>query len=623
MSFRYDINALRAVAVIGVLLFHFLPSFAPGGYAGVDVFFVISGFLMTSIIFRDTKTFSVLAFYMSRVSRIIPALLALCIVLMLLGWFFLDPLELEDLAYHAAGSALFVSNIIYWREADYFDTAAHEKWLLHTWSLSVEWQFYLLYPIIIIALLRFFSRRATALALAGLFLASMLLSFVLAYVDPVTAFYLLPTRIWEMLAGGMVFLFGRPVAERWKRPIIYTGLAMITASYFLIDATTPWPGPMALFPVLATAAIILANKQGEPLFENPVASWTGKTSYSIYLWHWPFVVAGNNLQLDTNPAYISGAVVASLVCAHLSYALIESKRGWHGAKPKSWLRALTSPVVVGAAAVAVAGIGIKSAGGVASRASEDFYATLALQDRARVANGYCYKSFGLGPVEVADDAGSCVLGAEGEPKALLIGDSYAGMYEPYWDEVGERRGISIASATTNWCYPSFGDRYVERQVDAAREQCALNRAHLASSAYETVIFGAAWAQLAERAMVEEVLGAAEILASRGTSVVLMPSPVYYDTDVNRRFRFALFNEIDFDVSQISRSKDEAVLEVHEQLERFAARTPGVTFISREDLYGGTEAYEYEGTSVPMSIDGRHISIGAALALADSDRLARR
>ena len=161
MQFRKDINGLRAIAVIGVVLFHFNPSWMPGGFAGVDVFFVISGFLMTKIIFRglEQDSFSVLKFYVARANRIIPALSLLCLVLLSVGWLFLSPLEYRALGKHIVSSITFISNIIYWTESGYFDAASQGKWLLHTWSLSLEWQFYIIYPLILVAMKQFLSLK--------------------------------------------------------------------------------------------------------------------------------------------------------------------------------------------------------------------------------------------------------------------------------------------------------------------------------------------------------------------------------------------------------------------------------------------------------------------------------
>src|SRR3989338_5377012 len=156
MRLRNDINGLRALAVFGVLFFHFFPEVIPGGFAGVDVFFVISGFLMTSIIFKkiENRNFSVIEFYKARANRILPELVVLTAFVLVLGFFFVTPLAYKSLAKHALSSITFLSNFIYTFESGYFDVASHDKWFLHTWSLSVEWQFYLIYPLIIVYLLK-------------------------------------------------------------------------------------------------------------------------------------------------------------------------------------------------------------------------------------------------------------------------------------------------------------------------------------------------------------------------------------------------------------------------------------------------------------------------------------
>jgi peptidoglycan/LPS O-acetylase OafA/YrhL len=197
-NFRFDINGLRAIAVIAVVLFHFNPTLVPGGFAGVDVFFVISGFLMTGIIFRGLKnnSFNVLKFYAARANRIIPALAVLCGVVLLFSYFFIGVLDQIDVHRHVNGSMWFFSNFIYWRESGYFDTDAHEKWLLHTWSLSVEWQFYILYPAALLALRRFFSlENLKRFVVVGAVL-SFAISIIITMKFPNIAYYSLPTRAW-------------------------------------------------------------------------------------------------------------------------------------------------------------------------------------------------------------------------------------------------------------------------------------------------------------------------------------------------------------------------------------------------------------------------------------------
>jgi len=174
MKFREDINALRAIAVASVVVFHFNHSWLPGGFAGVDVFFVISGFLMTMIVVKglEKENFSILSFYIARVKRIIPALSVLCFILLIFGLFFISPIDYLNLGKHAAASLSFVSNMVYWSESNYFNPSSNEKWLLHTWSLSVEWQFYLIYPLALVFLKKVLTfRQLKFVVLCGTVLA--------------------------------------------------------------------------------------------------------------------------------------------------------------------------------------------------------------------------------------------------------------------------------------------------------------------------------------------------------------------------------------------------------------------------------------------------------------------
>jgi len=209
MTFRKDINGLRALSVLAVVLFHFQVPYLHGGFVGVDIFFVISGFLMTGIIFRRLKKddFSIIGFYLDRGRRIIPALAVLCLVLLSLGYFWLIPFDYLALGKQAAAAATFVSNMLFFSEAGYFDHRSREKLLLHTWSLSVEWQFYIVYPLILLALKKILGVRLVRYALIILTLFSLALSVYIAPWDGPFAFFTLPTRAWEMSAGGLVYLF--------------------------------------------------------------------------------------------------------------------------------------------------------------------------------------------------------------------------------------------------------------------------------------------------------------------------------------------------------------------------------------------------------------------------------
>lgn len=322
-SFRNDINGLRAIAVIAVVLFHFNASWVPGGFAGVDVFFVISGFLMTGIIFRgiEQENFSILKFYVARANRIIPALALLCLILLALGWFYLTPSEYKALGKHAASSVTFLSNIIYWREAGYFDAASHEKWLLHTWSLSVEWQFYIIYPIVLVLLSKIFSiKTIKKLLLAGTIIG-FIFCVIATYKWPIPSYYLLPTRAWEMMLGGIVYLYPFTLKENRKKLFEWTGLVLIVGSYFLISAENPWPGYLAIFPVLGTFLIIQAHRNNSFITNNLVSQKIGAWSYSIYLWHWPIVVVIYIFSL--NEIYTYSGILLSILLGFLSHKYIE------------------------------------------------------------------------------------------------------------------------------------------------------------------------------------------------------------------------------------------------------------------------------------------------------------
>lgn len=322
MKFREDINGLRAIAVIAVVLFHFNPSWMPGGFAGVDVFFVISGFLMTGIIFKgiEQENFSILKFYVARANRIIPALALLCFTLIIFGWFFLSPIDYKQLAKHAASSMSFFSNVTYWRESGYFEASSHEKWLLHTWSLSVEWQFYIIYPIVLVIMSKFLSiRNMKKLILLGTVLG-FIFCIIATYKWPNPSYFLLPTRAWEMMLGGIAYLYPLSLKDKQKKFTGWVGIIFIFTSYTFISEDTPWPGYFAFFPTLGSFLIIQAQTSSF-ITHNKLFQKLGAWSYSIYLWHWPLVVA--IYQFSLSEYYIYIGIVFSVLLGFLSNKYIE------------------------------------------------------------------------------------------------------------------------------------------------------------------------------------------------------------------------------------------------------------------------------------------------------------
>jgi peptidoglycan/LPS O-acetylase OafA/YrhL len=257
---------------------------------------------MTGIILRgiEEKNFLLLKFYVSRANRIIPALAILCLVLLGGGWLYLTPLDYMELGKHVVSSMGFFSNITYWRESGYFDAVAHEKWLLHTWSLSVEWQFYIIYPVVLVAMGRFITLKTLKVTILVAAVIGFAFSVVATYLWPNPAYFLLPTRAWEMMLGGVAYIYPFKLEENKKKLVEKIGLVLIVASYIFISKESLWPGYLALIPVLGTYLLIQAQRDNSIITSNIFFQKLGKWSYSIYLWHWPIVVLSVKYAINFN-----------------------------------------------------------------------------------------------------------------------------------------------------------------------------------------------------------------------------------------------------------------------------------------------------------------------------------
>ncbi len=323
MTFRTDINGLRALAVIAVTIFHFNETILPGGFIGVDVFFVISGFLMTKIIMNglDDNTFSLKTFYTSRANRIVPPLAALCFTLLIFGWFFLTPDDYRQVGNDVLNSMLFISNFIYAKEKGYFEPASSEEWLLHTWSLSVEWQFYLIYPLILLGIYKFLGKNKTNIFIIVVTFVSFITCVIWTNIAPTSSYFLLPSRAWEMLMGAIAFLY--PLSHKKNHRFLpWFGIAIILFSTFLINKTDLWPSYLTSLPILGTFLIIASN-QKNIILDNKIMQYIGTWSYSIYLWHWFFVTIGEYLKLNN---WIYTGLILSILIGYLSFQIIELRK---------------------------------------------------------------------------------------------------------------------------------------------------------------------------------------------------------------------------------------------------------------------------------------------------------
>jgi peptidoglycan/LPS O-acetylase OafA/YrhL len=342
LKYRPEVDGLRAIAVGAVLLFHAKLGM-PGGYVGVDVFFVISGYLITSLILKDCRSsegFSIVRFWERRVRRIFPALLVVIVATLVAGWFLLLPSHFESLGASVLAQAAFAGNIYFWATSGYFGNEASTIPLLHTWSLAVEEQYYLLFPLLFLLPVVWTSGRLRWL-LGFLFAGSLALSVWQVARAPDAAFFLLPSRAWELMAGALLAVVpARPQTPRWLLGVTgWGGLAAVLAAMLLYTEETPFPGWAALAPVLGTAAIIWSTGQNErPSVLCRMLSWrpvvfVGLISYSLYLWHWPVLVYATYWP-DNHILWWpwrAGLLVLSFVLAVLSWRYVETpfrRRQW-------------------------------------------------------------------------------------------------------------------------------------------------------------------------------------------------------------------------------------------------------------------------------------------------------
>ena len=353
-KYRPDIDGLRAVAVLAVVAFHAFPSWIKGGFVGVDVFFVISGYLISTIIFEnlDKGTFSFSEFYSRRIRRIFPALLLVLIACFTFGWFALLADKYKQLGKHIAAGAGFISNFILWNEAGYFDNTAETKPLLHLWSLGIEEQFYIVWPLLLwFAWKRKFNLLTITIVVA---VATFILNLKGVKQDMVATFYSPQTRFWELLSGSLLAWFTlykkdafvniKSKIDAWLSRIVYSenqendgrtlsnvlsfvGLLLLLYGFWRINKELSFPGKWALVPVLGTVLIITAGSNSwvnRKILSNKIAVWFGLISFPLYLWHWPILsfvrivggeVPSRNLRI--------AIVVLSIVLSWLTYKLIE------------------------------------------------------------------------------------------------------------------------------------------------------------------------------------------------------------------------------------------------------------------------------------------------------------
>ncbi|MGR5247198.1 acyltransferase family protein [Vibrio aestuarianus] len=611
MQFRKDINGLRAIAVIAVVLFHFNASWMPGGFAGVDVFFVISGFLMTGIIFRgiEQENFSILKFYVARANRIIPALAILCLALLVFGWFYLTPLDYRALGKHVGSSMGFLSNIIYWRESGYFDAASHEKWLLHTWSLSAEWQFYIIYPLVLVAMRKFMSLKAMKAAVLVGTVLGFIFCVVATYKWPNPAYYLLPTRAWEMMIGGVAYLYPLKLAENKKKVFEWIGLTLIIFSYIFITKENLWPGYLALIPVFGAFLLIQAQRNDSFATGNIIFQSLGKWSYSIYLWHWPLVVAIYYFSLPEQFIYFG--LILSVILGYISNRYVESikfRNDFNGVLGYWRCKPLYMVIFIGLYSSSVY-ISINDK--INSIPNNYIY------DMASTRNGYCFTASGSKSNKGDKSNLSCFIGDNNKKgKVLSLGDSFMGHYEPLLKKIALDLDISIQSLTTGSCFPAFSksDHYPVGNERIA--QCLMNREFAKNNIekFDAVIISTRWDEfyIDNKDYSDEVYKLIKFITDKGVEVIFLPVPTIYIESIGNKYRESIITGDKFNIGEfeVNRKKDQYNKMKSKELRDKLQGNKLFTYITKESFFPHDD-FNYNGKTTPYSSDGGHISIVGA------------
>jgi peptidoglycan/LPS O-acetylase OafA/YrhL len=611
LKYRADIDGLRAVAVLPVVAYHAGFSQIPGGFVGVDVFFVISGFLISGIVQSEIEAggFSLVSFYERRVRRILPALFVMMAAATLAAVWLLLPAELVSYGRSLAAATLSGSNIWFWQTANYFDETAAQAPLLHTWSLAVEEQFYLVLPGLLL-LSRGVSRRTLCWIIGAVALVSLAWSAFSVRHQPEAAYYLLPSRAWE-LALGALLAFGFPPASpnRWLREAAgFGGLAAIAYAMLTLTVKTPFPGLAALAPCLGTAAVLWAGQGGDSLVRRVMSFkplvWVGLISYSLYLWHWPVIVfqnAGLLLGDDISPKLEKLILVAvSLALAWASWWLVERpfrKRDVVGR------RLVFTLAGIGAALLVLVGLGLGWASGLPGRLPEHAAWTgswIGYDQRAAYREGSCFVTARARQFFAYDH---CLSGVPGRPTYLLIGDSHAAALSsglikalPY---------ANVLQATNGGCRPVNPSRTSDEGCAALMND--MFGRWIPGHRLEGVWLAGRWGE----ADLKPLFATAEQLKARGVKVTVIGPLIRYDKVLPRLLVLA---ELRSDPGLPGRHRLTEVLALDAKMKAMAARK-GIAYLSLNDLICDARAcVTRTPAGVPLQFDGGHLTGDGSILL---------
>ncbi len=618
-KYRADIDGLRAVAVLQVLAYHVDIHRLRGGFVGVDVFFVISGFLISSIILSDldSSRFSLIGFYERRIRRIFPALVAMLLGTAVLAYKFCLPTEFVAFAKSLLAATFSVSNVLFLHQSGYFDAPARMKPLLHTWSLGVEEQFYVFLPLFLIVVRRVFAKRQV-LMVGVVALLSFAVSVIGTFRSHDATFYLAPTRAWELLLGTLLALnvFPRISSPLWRNLASLLGGVLILAAGVAFNSSTPFPGAAALLPCVGAALIIAAGTSGtsivgRALSLRPVA-FIGIISYSLYLWHWPLIVFQGANGLLVKGLTPNGTkvvlILASVVIAALSWRFVEQPfRGRGFPLSRTVIFRMAS---VAAAVLLFLGAGILATGGIPSRypveavkvASYLDYTNAATEAQYRV--GTCF----LTSKNTYQDFNPavCLQQDRRKPNDLLIGDSHAaqlwyGLSSTFTD-------VNLMQATASGCKPTL-DQSRSVEPKCSRLMNYVFSDYLRTHHVDLLIIAARWDHT-DLGTVKQTL---EWANRSGIDVLLFGPIVQYDSELPRLLAMSIKSN-DPEIPALHRVPAYATLD--DDMSKLAQSERDVRYVSYfKMLCRQNSCLEYAGNGVPLQSDYGHLTAVGSMLVA--------
>ncbi len=608
-SYRSDIDGLRAVAVCGVIAYHAFPRLCQSGFVGVDIFFVISGFLISGIILRDIEKgrFSFLEFYRRRIRRILPALLVVLAAVWAMGWFILMPEDYRVLGWHVSAASVFLSNLVLGRESGYFDKAVEFKPLLHLWSLAVEEQFYLLWPITLLILRN--RQLRLVLILSGCVILSFGLHIIAVQKYPVWDFYSLPTRLWELALGAVIAsVDGNRVPGRVRDAMAAIGVTFVLISIFALKGQSNQPGWTLAVPTLGTALLILADKSWvstKILSIRPIVL-IGLISYPLYLWHWPLLSFSRISHLgEPSPLFKVIMIGLATGLSWATYEFIEKPIRFGRHFNPNWRPYIPTALLAFLCFVGAIGLMTFNLGGFASRFPDPVNSLARYTfDQGAYRVGTCLLSTG----QTENNFGAMCSGrtvGDQKPLIFLWGDSHAGHLYPGLKEKEGR--YSIAQFNTSGCPPIIGLDVKETRFCRQINEFVIHK--IEEMKPEVIVLAAQWWEVSSDDLGKIENSISHLKRIQGIKVIVLVGPVpVWNPSLPERL-------IDYYKKSVPKHVPDRMVgaalqpDIERTLRDIAARYD-VAFVSPSDLFcrpDGCLTRAGDGEKEPVAWDSAHLT----------------